>query len=244
MSQGSSSSSSFEIRVPPRPVLERAVLLRELGHRVDVEAVRVVDAAGDVGDGDHRGAAVDELVRSDPADVAEALDDAALLGEVPAEPLAGAGGDHHDAGARRLVPEDRAADRDRLARHDLRHRVADLHRVGVHHPGHRLLVRRHVRRRDVLLRPDDRQQLGGEAARQALELAQRHLARIAAHAALGAAVGKAQQRALPRHPDRERSALAERDLRVVADAALRRAEHGGVLDAIAREDRRGVRRPS
>ena len=79
--------------------------------------------------------------------------------------------DHHDAGAGRLVPEDRAADRDRLAGHDLRHRVAALHRVRVHHPGHRLLVRRHVRRGDVLLRPDERQQLRREPPRQPLELA-------------------------------------------------------------------------
>ena len=50
------------------------------------------------------------------------------------------------------------------------HRVADLHRVRVHHPGHRLLVGRHVRRGDVALRADDRQELRGEAARQALQL--------------------------------------------------------------------------
>ena len=36
--------------------------------------------------------------------------------------------------------------------------------------------------------------------------------------------------------DRERRALAERHLRVVADAALRRPEHGRVLHAVARED--------
>ena len=59
---------------------------------------------------------------------------------------------------------------------------------------------------------------------------------IAADAALRAAVGKAQERALPGHPDRERGALAERHLRVVADPALRRPEDGGVLDAVAGED--------
>ena len=236
MSQGSSSSSSFEIRVPVSQSSSEPCSSREVAQRVDVEPVGVVDAAGDVGDGDHGRAPVGELVRGDAADVAEALDDAALLGEVPAEPLAGAGRHHHDAGARRLLAEDRAADRDRLAGDDLRHGVADLHRVGVHHPGHRLLVRRHVRGGDVLLRADDRQQLGGEAAGEPFELARRHLPRVAAHAALGAAVRKAQERALPRHPDRERRALAERHLRVVADAALRRPEHRGVLDAIAGED--------
>ena len=144
--------------------------------------------------------------------------------------------DHHDPRPGRLVAEDRAADRDRLARHDLRDGVAALHRVRVHHPRHRLLVRRHVRRRDVLLRADERQQLRGEAAREALELARRELARVAADAALRAAVRQAQERALPRHPHGERGALAERDLGVVADAALRRAEHARVLHAVAGED--------
>ena len=232
MSHGSSSSSSFVIRDAGRPALERAVLRREVAQRVHVEAGGIVDAAGDVGDRDHGRAAVGQLVRGDPADVAEALDDAALLGEVPAEPLAGAGDHHHDAGAGRLVAEDGAADRDRLAGDDLGDGVADLHRVRVHHPGHRLLVRRHVGSGDVLLRPDHRQQLRREAARQPLDLAQRHLARVAADAALRAAVGQAQERALPGHPDRERGALAERHLRVVADPALRRAEHRGVLDAV------------
>ena len=91
------------------------------------------------------------------------------------QPSRGAGAldHHHDAGAGRLRPEDRAADRDRLAGDDLRDGVADLHRVRVHHPGHRLLVGRHVGRRDVLLRADHRQELGGEAARDRLELAAR-----------------------------------------------------------------------
>src|SRR3989442_438136 len=37
-------------------------------------------------------------------------------------------------------------------------------------------------------------------------------------------------------PPRQRRALAERDLGVVAEAALRRPEHGRVLDAVTRED--------
>src|SRR5512133_3808072 len=57
-----------------------------------------------------------------------------------------------------------------------------------------------------------------------------------ADAALGSAVREPQQSALPGHPHRERRTLAEIDLRVVANAALRRAEHARVLNAIARED--------
>src|SRR5207244_6372537 len=70
-----------------------------------------------------------------------------------------------------------------------------------------------------------------------LELSGRQGARIAADAALRAAVGQAQQRALPGHPHRQRGALAERDVRVVADAALRRAEHARVLHAVSGKDR-------
>src|SRR5206468_776508 len=82
-------------------------------------------------------------------------------------------GDHHDPGPGRLAAEDGAADRDRLACDDLRHGVAGLHRVRVHHPGHRLLVGGHVRRGDVGLRPDLADELRGEAAGELLELARR-----------------------------------------------------------------------
>ena len=78
-------------------------------------------------------------------------------------------------------------------------------------------------------------QLGGEAARDARQLVLRELARVAAHAALRAAVRQPQQRALPGHPHRERRALAEVDGVVVADAALRRAEHRRVLHPVGRE---------
>ena len=178
-----------------------------------------------------------QLARGDPTDVAEALHDAVLRCEVPIEPLARALDDHHDAGAGRLVSKHGAADRDRLARDDLRDGISLLHRVRVHHPGHRLLVRRHVGRRDVELWPDERRELGGEPARDARELALRHLARVAAHAALRAAVRQAQERALPGHPHRKRGALAEIDAGVVANAALRRPEHGRVLHAVGRERR-------
>ena len=193
-------------------------------------------AAGDVGDCDDGRAARVQLGRCDAADVPEALDDAALIGERHAQSLACALGTHDDACAGRLPAEDGPADRDRLSGDHFGHGVALLHRVRVHHPRHRLLVRRHVRRGDVGLRPDGRDQLRREASRQPLELALRQRARVAADAALRAAVRQTQQGALPRHPRREGRAFAEGHLRVVPHAALRRAEHGRVLDAIAGED--------
>ena len=64
----------------------------------------------------------------------------------------------------------------------------------------------------------------------------RERARVDAHAALRAAEGQVHDRALPGHPHRERRDLAEVDVVVVADAALRRAHGEQVLHAIA-EDR-------
>ena len=181
-------------------------------------------------------AALVQLGRRNPSDVAEPLDDAALVGEIQAHPLAGLLGAHDDAGAGRLAAEDGAPDRDGLPRHNLGDGVPDLRRVGVHHPRHRLFVRRHVGRRNVLLRADGREQLGRETPCEPLELVLRQRVRVAADAALRAAVREAKQRALPRHPRRERRALAERHLRVIAHAALRWSEHGGVLHAVAGED--------
>ena len=57
-----------------------------------------VDAAREIRDGDDARAALVQLAGGDPADVAEALHDAALLGEVPPEARAGTL-DHHDHAA-------------------------------------------------------------------------------------------------------------------------------------------------
>jgi hypothetical protein len=215
---------------------ERPLHSHPRAHGFEVEPRRRVDPTRHVGDGEHDRALRDQLLRRDPTDVPEALHDATLLGEVPAEPLAGTFDHHHDARAGRLVPEERAAERDRLAGDDLRHGITDLHRVRVHDPRHGLLVRGHVWSRDVFLRPDHTTQLARVPPRQALQLAQGEVTRIAAHAPLRATVGQTQERALPGHPDSERSAFAEGDVRVVADSALRRTEHARVLDAVGRKD--------
>ena len=245
MSQSSSSSSSFEIRRPAAQPSSEPCRSRVLLERRDVEAGLGVDRRPRRRRRrrpSRRGRAAPAR-RSRPRSRIPGRRSAARRAPNPASrrpatttmttPTPG-----------RFVAEDRAADRDRLPGHDLGDRVAGLHRVRVHHPGHRLLVRRHVRRRDVLLGPDHRQELGGEAAGQPLELGLRERARVAAHAALRAAVGQAEERALPRHPHRERRALAERDLEVVADPALRRPEDARVLDAVAGKDDPVARRPS
>ena len=158
--------------------LERS-MFRDVGVECrNVETGLGVNASRDVGNRDDAGAALVQLRRGDAADVAEALDDAGATGELVAEPPRGLLGDHHDPGAGRLATEDGATDRDRLAGDHLGHRVAPLHRVRVHHPGHGLLVRGHVRRRDVGVRADLADQLRREAARELFELAQRERVRV------------------------------------------------------------------
>ena len=74
-----------------------------------------------------------------------------------------------------------------------------------------------------------------EAAVRRLELLERELLGVDDDAALAAAVGDADDRALPGHPHREGLDLVERDVLVVADAALGRAAAEVVLDAVAGE---------
>ena len=111
----------------------------------------------------------------------------------------------------------------------------DLLGVGVHEPRHLALAGGHVGRRDVAVGPDDREDLRGVAAGHALQLVLRQPVGVAAHAALGAAERQAQQRALERHPHRQRRALAQRHAGRVAHAALHRAHRERVLHAVAGE---------
>ena len=117
----------------------------------------------------------------------------------------------HHAAAGRLAAADRAADRERLAGDDAEHRVALVHRVRVEDPRHHLRVVPTSGAGMSRLGADLVDDLGGEAARHALELLGRERLRVADDAALGAAERQVHQRALPRHPHRERLDLVERD---------------------------------
>src|SRR5205085_1489959 len=144
-------------------------------------------------------------------------------------------GVHHPA-AGGLLAAFAAADADRLARDHAGHRVAAVHRVGVHHPGHDLSVGVHVGRRDVAIRTDHVANLGGEAAGHALQLAPAQRFGIARHAAFGAAVRDLHTRALPRHQHGQRADLVQVGLGMEANATLGRAARQVVPDAIASED--------
>ena len=206
-------------------------------HGRDVEPVRVVAPAGRVRDGDDLRARLGREPRERAADVAEPLH--RDLEALELARRAGAASRRRQNMTPRPVASlaaDRAADRERLAGDDAEHRVALVHRERVEDPRHHLRARADVGRRDVALRADLVDDLGRVAARHALELLGRELLRVADDAALGAAEREVHQRALPRHPHRQRLELVERDRGVVADAALRRAARDVVRDAPAGED--------
>ncbi len=142
-----------------------------------------------------------------------------------------------DAAAGGLAPAERAAGSDRLSGDDLGHGAALVHRIGVHEPGHHLLVGAHVRRHHVGVRPDEGDHLLHVAPRQRLQFALGNRREIDVDPALGAAIGQADQRAFPAHPDRQRRDLADIDGGRKPRAALGRTEREVVLDAIAFEHR-------
>ena len=74
MSQSTSRTSALVMSVGAGEALDRAVLGLPADDLADVETVRVVDAAGRVGDGDDGRALVDDQPSRDRAGVAEALD--------------------------------------------------------------------------------------------------------------------------------------------------------------------------
>ena len=90
--------------------------------------------------------------------------------------------------------------------------------------------------RDVRVGADDAFELGGEPAGQGFELLRAHRARIAGHAAFGAAERDVDQGRLPGHPHRQRPDVIEVGRRVESQAALGRTARDVVLDAVALED--------
>jgi hypothetical protein len=111
-----------------------------------------------------------EHAGSDTADIAKALNDDTRALDRHMATAAGFTGGDEDTAPGRFVPAERAAQRNRLAGDDAGRRRAGIHRVGVHHPGHRLLVGADVGRRNILVRPDDDADFRGVAPGDALQL--------------------------------------------------------------------------
>ena len=176
-----------------------------------------------------------QLQRGIGADIAKALDHGGRAAGLDRELLEHAPGEIGDAAAGSLAAAERAARRHRLAGDDLGHGAALVHRIGVHEPGHHLLVGAHVGRHHVGMRADERNHLLHVAARQPFQLAPGDRGEIDIDPALGAAIGQPDQGTFPAHPDRQRRDLADVDRGRKPRAALGRAEGEVMLHPVTFE---------
>ena len=140
----------------------------------------------------------------------------------------------HEPTARCLVPSERAAQGHWLAGNS-RRCIAPPLRVLVHHPCHHLSVRSHVRGGDVAIWTQDDGNAVDEGTRDSLVLAERQVAWVHFHTALGPTERDVQERGLPRHGCREAEYLVLVGVRMVAHASLARPPRPIVLDAVAAE---------
>ncbi len=202
----------------------------------NVDAVLVVEAAVVLGDTYDGVALFVKELRGVGAYVAEALDNDAATFDRHAEVLHCFVADNGDAAAGGLLASAGAAEIDGFAGDDRVDCLAHVHGIGVHDPGHGLLVGAYVGGGNVFFRADEFDEFGGVAAGHALEFALGHFLGIADDAALGSAEGDVDDGALPGHPGGEGADFVEGDVGGVADAAFGGATGDGVLDAVAGED--------
>jgi len=204
--------------------------------RGDVDAIGVVESAVVLRNADDGVALFVKELGGVGADVAEALDDDSGPVDGHAEVLDGFVTDYGDAAAGGFFASARAAEVDGLAGDDGVNGLAHVHGVGVHDPGHSLLVGVHVGGGHVFFGADELDEFGGIAASHALEFALRHFLRIADDSAFGAPEGDVDDGALPGHPGGEGADFVESDVRRVTDAAFGGTTSDGVLHAVAGED--------
>src|SRR6185369_14508297 len=144
------------------------------------------------------------------------------------------GHDHH-AATRGFTPSARSTDVDRLPRNNGCYRLAHVHGIGIHHPRHYLLVRIHVRSRNIFLRSDELDELCRVPPSHTFEFVHRHLLRVADHATLRATERNVDDRALPGHPCRKCPDFVQVYIRRISDSALGGSASYRVLNAIAGE---------
>jgi len=201
-----------------------------------VDTTRIVNAAGDIAQADDPALQfIAKQARRDAAHVAEALHNDRTLLRVQTAIAYGFARHHQHTARGGFQASLAAADSQGLAGNDGGNRIAHMHRVCIHDPGHNLRVGIHVGGGNVAVRADQDGDFGRVAAREAFEFGARHVVRVADDAALRATKWDAHHGALPGHPHRQRAYFVQRDLRAEADAAFGRAAIDVVLHAVARE---------
>jgi hypothetical protein len=111
-----------------------------------------------------------------------------------------------------------------------------MHAESIHHPGHGLSVAVNIARGNILPRPDEGGQLGGETPGNLLQFSLGKVLVVAADPALGSAIWQSHHRALPGYPNRQGLDVIEGYVGMEADPAFGRPPVDVVLDPVAGED--------
>ena len=139
----------------------------------------------------------------------------------------------HAAPACRLPSAERTAEIERLSGNNGGLSSAHVHAVGIHDPRHDLLVRVHVRRRDVPVRAERVEQIRSVTPRNFFQFDAGQLCHVAPDRALGSPERNIHDRTLPRHPGSEGLDLVQRDVGSIPDSPLRGAQDVVVNHPIA-----------
>src|SRR5581483_7362015 len=123
--------------------------------RFDVNSLGIVEGHVRITDAHNFYAAlVSQRQRRDRSDVAKPLHDRGAFFGVQLQNVHGAFNQVHDAAPGGFAAPFGSAERYRLASHNFADAIALVHRIGVHEPGHHLLVGAHVGSHDVGMRTD------------------------------------------------------------------------------------------
>src|SRR5690625_3318925 len=106
-------------------------------------------------------------------------------------------------------------------------------RIGIHHPGHDLTVGIYIRRRNIMLRTNDRPYFRSISAGDACQFLSGIVLGIDAHPSFGSPERDINGGTFDRHPGRERHHLAQIDLRMKAYATFARPPGNIMLHAVA-----------
>src|ERR1700730_17892328 len=163
------------------------------------------------------------------AHIAKTLNDHSGLLWTHAVSLQGLATDDHQSTSRGFSASMGAAQFERFPGDHGRDRMADMHGVGIHDPGHDLLVRVDVRTEDIFFWTQHLHQVRRVASGEPLEFTLGHLVWIANHPAGCAAEGDIYHRAFPGHPTGECPRLVKSYVGAVTQATLGRPTIDGVL---------------